>query len=123
MNAAPQIAEHKRESILEFKAARRRAIQDATLASFVGAALGAAAGSFGAQAAAPALANSLATIGVGGLRATAASWAAASLAVAGGALASALFARERGLADALDTSYLDAVGVTDVEHRALRRIV
>ena len=122
MNAA-QIAEHKRESILEFKAARRRAIQDATLASFVGAALGAAAGSFGAQAAAPALANSLATIGIGGLRATAASWAAASLAVAGGALASALFARERGLADALDTSYLDAVGVTDVEHRALRRIV
>jgi hypothetical protein len=119
---AARVAAHKRESVLAYQVARRRAVQDATLASFVGAALGAAAGSFGVQAAAPALANSLATIGIGGLRATPSSWAAAAAAIAGGALATALFARERGLADALDTSYLSAIELTESEHKALRRV-
>jgi hypothetical protein len=112
----------RRAAVRDYAQARRRIILDATALSFIGSAIGAAAAS--AAAAALALPSPLAGVGLGVLRAPPAAWAGLAGAVAGGGAAAAFFARERGLADALDADYLRAAaGLSEAQVAALRRVV
>jgi len=119
-------AARRRAAVRDYSQARRRIVLDATAFSFLGGALGAVA-AFGAGSAllpaAEGAALALGGVGVGALRAPPAAWAGLAGAVAGAGAAAAFFSRERGLEDALDASYLRALGVSEAQCAALRRVV
>jgi len=122
-STSEDVLARRRAAVRDYAQARRRIILDATALSFVGSALGAAAG-YAAAAALALPSPSLAGVGLGALRAPPAAWGGLAGAVAGGGAAAAFFARERGLADALDADYLRAAaGLSEAQVAALRRVV
>lgn len=106
-----------RQAVQAYKSSRTRIIVETTIASFLGSIIG---GSGFNLLSTSMLSQSIKPIGIGYLRATPVSWMSASGALIGSAAAAILFAKQSYLDEALDSTYLSSVGLTEKECNELR---
>jgi hypothetical protein len=106
-----------RQAVQAYKSSRTRIIVETTIASFLGSIIGASGFNLLSSSL---LSQSSRPIGISYLRATPIAWISASGALIGSAAAAIIFARQSYLDEALDSTYLTSVGLTDEECNKLR---